>query len=396
MTRSDGVVDTREYDALDAFLWWLAAVEPTVMHKFVIDGNRYRIAGAVVLGTWLFATLAWIYFFYITFTAAWAFVPLGIIMGGIVLGIDRALIKGISKAAKLALMPLILRGLLALTIGLFMAQPAVLYLFNKEVSMQASIDNEGRRQHKRLQLDSLYAGELRDLQHQKITLLQSLSLASAQVLAAQKAFLAETDGTGGSRQLGISTIALAKKEAYQALDQQYKQQQEQLQPQLDALEVRLNNIANEKIMQEKQFATLLNAGFLTRIEALHHLVTANKAVAFRYYLIVAILMLIELMPVIVKAMMPAGPYDAAVATIEKNETHLFQLEQQYQSELAAAKHKAALASDSMAIQRFYEAADAARASSADRIVAEWQQQEDTGFAQLLQSFKHRVLGAFKS
>ena len=45
------------------FLWWLSTAEEELLKDAVIDRNRYAITGMTVLGTWLFATLAWTYFF---------------------------------------------------------------------------------------------------------------------------------------------------------------------------------------------------------------------------------------------------------------------------------------------------------------------------------------------
>src|SRR6476620_11539822 len=97
------------------FLWWLATAEPEILQDCVVDRNRYRIIGMSVLGTWLFATFTWMYFFS-TMVSPWMAVPLGIFMGGIILSIDRALIKGITRNNKRKVAPLLLRGILALTI----------------------------------------------------------------------------------------------------------------------------------------------------------------------------------------------------------------------------------------------------------------------------------------
>ncbi|MBC7588735.1 MAG: hypothetical protein H7178_10310 [Chitinophagaceae bacterium] len=51
------------------------------MVNCVIDRNRYAIIGMSVLGTWLFATLAWIYFFSTVVTNMLAAIALGIFMG---------------------------------------------------------------------------------------------------------------------------------------------------------------------------------------------------------------------------------------------------------------------------------------------------------------------------
>ncbi len=149
------------------FLWWLATAEKELVTDCVVDRNRYRIIGLTVLGTWIFATLTWTFFFSTFSDSATIYVPLGLFMGFIILCIDRALIKGINKQNKHKLTPLLFRGLLALTIGSFMAQPAVLFMFDKEIRLQSSLDNEKRKMQKRQELDSLYSNRKNELLAQK-------------------------------------------------------------------------------------------------------------------------------------------------------------------------------------------------------------------------------------
>lgn len=61
--------------------------------------------------------------------------------------------------------------------------------------------------------------------------------------------------------------------------------------------------------EEAAFTEYFNDGFLTQIEALNNLIKNNPALQFRYYLLVIILLLIELMPVIAKTILPSGTYD---------------------------------------------------------------------------------------
>lgn len=121
-----------EPTGFDRFLWWLSTAETELIHDCVVDRNRYRIVGYSVLGTWLFATLAWAYFFSTAIAQPLAFISLGLFMGFIILTIDRTLIKGITRSNKNKIAPLLFRALLALTIGVFMAQPAILFLFKKK------------------------------------------------------------------------------------------------------------------------------------------------------------------------------------------------------------------------------------------------------------------------
>src|SRR3954464_2558959 len=106
--------------AFTEFLWWLSTAEREILIDSVVDRNRYRIIGMSVLGTWLFASFTWSYFFSTLADSTLLSIMLGVFMGLIILSIDRALIKGITKFNKKKFTALVFRGLLALTIGTFM------------------------------------------------------------------------------------------------------------------------------------------------------------------------------------------------------------------------------------------------------------------------------------
>lgn len=291
------------------FLWWLSTAEAELIEDAVLDRNRYAITGMTVLGTWLFATLAWSYFFSTVVSDIFASLALGIFMGAVVLGIDRALIKGITKSNKQKFIPIAFRIVLAFTIGLFMAQPALLYLFNKEIHTQISIDNEQRKKIKLQNQDSVYLSIKQPLLQQRNQLQMQLIAKDKEVSAARESFIAETDGTGGSKKIGLKDIAKAKQQAYLKLQSDYLALEQSLAPSIHAADSSLKNIDAGILKEQAAFETLLNDGFITRIEALNNLIKNNTAVAFRYYLLVAILMLIELMPVIAKTLLPTGTYD---------------------------------------------------------------------------------------
>ena len=290
------------------FLWWLSTAEKELITDCVVDRNRYRIIGFSVLATFV--------------DSAFLYLPLGLFMGLVILCIDRALIKGINKHNKHKLTPLLFRGLLALTIGTFMAQPAVLYMFDKEIRMQASLDNEYRKMQKRSELDSLYANRKNELLTEKAQLQGSLQKKSNEVNKARENFIQEADGSGGTGRIGIRDIALAKRSVYQKADEEYQQLDVTVQPRLAEIDKELQTIEGSIKKEETIFTQLLNDGFLTRTEALGHLIKSNDEVRFRYYLIVGILMLIELMPVIAKSTLPAGTYDEKVFLREEMEKEI--------------------------------------------------------------------------
>lgn len=107
MAKNIPVSQREEYVPSDftQFLWWLSTAEKELLEDAVVDRNRYRIVGMTVLATWLFATLAWTYFFSTVSANFWIALALGLFMGFIILTIDRALIKGINKQNKQRLIP---------------------------------------------------------------------------------------------------------------------------------------------------------------------------------------------------------------------------------------------------------------------------------------------------
>lgn len=356
------------------FLWWLSTAEVDLIKTCVIDRNRYAIVGMTVLGTWLFATLAWTYFFY-TVTNSWIpAMPLGLFMGGIILTIDRALIKGISRNNKRKVLPLIFRIVLALTIGLFMAQPALLYLFDKEIKVQVSIDNEKRKREKRASQDTVYAAAKKELLAQKNQLEAQLDTRYREVSIARDRFIAETDGTGGSGKIGLKDIAQAKQREYVQLDADYRNLTNQIRPQLLSIDSSLSAIENNIKTEQTNFEALLNNGFITRIEALNNLVSDNTAVAIRYYLLVAILMLIELMPVIAKTLLPNGSYDEKVRLREELETTLTQNNHKRELALKEQFNQTAFEQDGLFIQQFFEASASERKEKMKEQISVWKKE----------------------
>lgn len=373
------------------FLWWLSTAEKELLTGCVIDRNRYAIIGMTVLGTWAFATLAWGYFF-TTVTSSWvAAVLLGLFMGGIVLTIDRSLIKGINRSNKARIMPVVFRGILALTIGLFMAQPALLYLFDKEIHVQVSIDNEQRKKQKLQQQDTVYAAERKVLLQNRHQLQQQLDTRYSEVSSARDAFISETDGTGGSRKIGLKDIAAAKQREYQQLDADYRVLEANTLPQIRSADSALAVINASIQNEQKAFEALLNDGFITRIEALNNLVGNNNAVAFRYYLLVAIFLLIELMPVISKLLLPEGSYEEKVQLRENLEKELNRNNNHRELALKELYNQTAFEQDSVFIKDFFNAAEAERREKMMEKLKSWKEEKQASFDGMWEDLKRDMM-----
>lgn len=375
----------------ESFLWWLSTAEKELIVSCVVDRNRYKIIGTTVLATWSFATLAWTYFWTTITSSIILSVLLGLFMGFIILTIDRALIKGMNKFNKNKIAPLLLRSILAITLGTFMAQPAILFMFDKEIKLQASLDNELRKKVKQQQLDSLFNPQKQTLQTERAQLQNQLTEKYNEVFTARQQFLAEIDGTGGTGKVGIEKIARAKRAEYLLLDSQYNAQKIFLQPRITSIDSNLTALNAQVKKENDVFAILLNNGFLTRIEALNNLVKNNAALQWRYILIVLILMLIELMPILSKTLLPAGTYDDKVKLIEDMEKEIAESNQLKEKELKQLYNRLGYENDTTFIQQFFESSKDERNEKMKSHLAKWSENEDESFDNFWERMKKGIL-----
>jgi Domain of unknown function (DUF4407) len=373
------------------FLWWLSTAEKEILVDAVIDRNRYKIIGMTVLATWAFATFAWTYFFYTVVNSFLLSVALGVFMGFVILTIDRALIKGITKFNKRKPAPLLLRGLLALTIGTFMAQPAVLYLFDKEIRLQTSLDHEKKKLQKQQELLALYKVPKEALLKENAAMKLELALKYDELAKARNNFLAETDGSGGSGKVGIQDIAIAKRTEYQKLDEAYQVLLNSIKPKMDSTATALQEMDNKIKAEEANFTTYLNDGFLTRVEALSNLLKHNSALQFRYYLIVFILMLIELMPVIAKTILPSGSYDEKARLREEMEIEIAQSNIRKEQQLKEIYNQMAFEYDREAITDFFSLTKEDRFEKMKTFSKRWKEENHQTFDGLWEKMKQEIL-----
>ena len=382
--------ETYEPSQFTEFLWWLSTAEKEILVDSVVDRNRYRIIGMSVLATWIFACFAWTYFFSTIVSSLIMSVALGLFMGFIILTIDRALIKGITKFNKKKFTPLLFRGLLALTIGTFMAQPAVLYMFDKEIKLQTSLDNEKKKMLKRTELDSLYKNQKAELNLTKNNIQQQLDEKYSIVDKARANFLSETDGSGGTGKVGIKDIAIAKRNEYQKLDAEYQALLKTEQPKIDSADKALKDIEARIKTEEAAFSNYFNNGFLTRIEALSNLIKDNSALQFRYYLIVFILMLIELMPVIAKTLLPSGSYDEKVMLREEMEIEMAGSNIRKEQQLKELYNQMAFDNDKEALTAFFSLTKDDRHEKMKAFSKKWKEENHQTFDGLWEKMKKEI------
>lgn len=317
-----------ESDQMTEMLWWFSTAIKELIKDCTVDRNRYKIVGSAMLFTWLYATLAWGYFWSTNSDSPFLFVSLGIFMGGFVLSIDRVLISSINKK-KNNIVAIVLRIVMALCIGAFLAQPIILFIFSSDVDREIPILLDKKLAEKKIEVEQVYQSRKDELLANKKKLETELKEKTDLATEKQNDYLKEIDGTGGSGKYGIGGIAEAKKNSYMTVKEDLEKQGKSITTELEKITKELDEINLKVTKSVSDFEkTLDGKGFLIKKEALQSLFDKDKTHSLQnqYYLLMVILTLFELIPIISKLFLSYGAYDTKVALREDLEMKVAELE----------------------------------------------------------------------
>jgi hypothetical protein len=303
------------------FLWWCAGVHQKLLKQFPSEQVKYAGLGGVLLATFVLATLSSGYAIYSIF-GNWIWtIAFALVWGFIIFNFDRFLVStmrkyGVSKGRQLTMaLP---RLALALLIGLTIARPLELKIFEKEINVKM-VENT----HKKIQRnDSLLQienkAQIANAENERQRITARRSLIEDTLGSLQNAYVQEADGTGGSGRRGIEKLTKLKQDAYNTAVSQYSPELKQLS---NDLKIQDSIIAASRAsMEDKrkgyEGTAVSNMGFLERNKALSDLSDEESSVWWTSTLVSLLIILIEIGPVLSKLIMPIGPYDIALAKEE--------------------------------------------------------------------------------
>ena len=326
------------------FLWWCAGAYQAILKDCPSEQTKYAGLGGVLLATFVLAALSAGYAIYSVFNdPLWAFV-FALIWGLVIFNFDRFLVStmrkyGVSRRRQLWMAAP--RIALALLIGVTIARPLELKIFEKEIDVQIT-----ENRHKKMLLnDSLLQAEnhttLATAQQERDRLTtRQLSLEDT-LHRLQQAYVQEADGTGGSLRRGIDRLTRLKEEAYQSALRQYTPELQQLQQQIHYQDSLVKEANGNRQVRQRQYEAQVTAdvGFLERNKALSDLSARESSVYWANWLISLLIILIEMGPILSKLIMSTGPYDLALAKTELTQMAASEEELRRDQELIHEKKK---------------------------------------------------------
>jgi len=303
------------------FLWWCAGAYQDILKDCPSEQSKYAGLGGVILATFVLASLSAGWAVYSVFNNTFWAVGFALVWGLIIFNFDRFLVStmrkyGVSRTKQIWMA--VPRIALALLIGVTIARPLELKIFEKEIDVQVTEN----RHKKILQNDSLLLAEgqnsLSTAQQERQRLLNRKSSLEDTLHQLQQAYVHEADGTGGSQRRGIDKLTKLKEAAYLSALQQYSPELQQLQTTIHYQDSIIAEVHAGKEAKSRGYEQQVTAdvGFLEKNKALSDLSAKESSVFWANCLLSLLIILIEIGPILSKLIMNVGPYDVALAKTE--------------------------------------------------------------------------------
>lgn len=298
------------------FLIYCAGSNFSLIRKSPSEISKHVGIGGVIFFTGLLAALSSGYAFYTIFDSKVFATIFGLIWGLMIFNLDRFIVASMRKSggAFRQFFMALPRILLAAVLGIVISKPLELKIFEKEIDKQLNViinrnkvklqkevksryDEQGQYYNK--ERDSIYSTEKRmiaELNQATLDLEKEIVGTSTETTTGRKGY-----GSNAKRKEEI------KKQKQLAYDNFIKANKTKL----DSLDLMIKN-ENLQFEQELKNTDPIEDkynGFAARMQALQELGSEYKILGIASLFISLLFILIEMSPVLVKLIMPKGPYD---------------------------------------------------------------------------------------
>jgi hypothetical protein len=270
----------------EAILIWLAGFNRKTAE--LCTGSEIRkmtIAGSMVLIPPLVGLFSYGYAFYFLFNNLLGAIIGGVLSAIVLLLIDRS-IMAYGRPGSISL-GMLGRVLLALSVGLMLAEPIILKVFE---------DSIGEQQHQ--DLVAAQQSSKQAFQEEILAIQDALQEQEGRLHDLQTAYTLEMDGRGSNWGVGQGSIYQKKLQDYEDYKDQYLSSKAAANEEIAAIEIQMTK-------QLEALAANKATGLIGRMRALHTLGQQEPIVEVTTWLLRIFFVLIELIPLLIK-ISPAG------------------------------------------------------------------------------------------
>ena len=269
--------------------------------------NKYAGIGATIFFTAVMAFIASGYALYTVFDNIYSSIFFGLIWGLLIFNLDRYIVSTIKKrdSFKSELLQAAPRIILAIIIAIVISKPLEMKIFEKEINQVLLKEKNAMTLENKEQLALQYTPTIEGLNKDIASLKNEVVQKEAETNALYDTYIAEAEGTAGTKLLGKGPVYEEKREKHDAYLADLQQLKQTNGEKVAAIE---NQIASLNTDYDKAVTTSQPVidgfdGLMARINAL------NKLPWLPSFFIFLLFLAIETAPIIAKLLAPKGEYD---------------------------------------------------------------------------------------
>jgi hypothetical protein len=271
------------------------------------EQNKYVGIGATVFFTAVMATIAGAYALFTVFDNIFAAILFGLVWGLLIFNLDRFIVSTIKKTDSkikefLQASP---RIILAFIIAVVISKPLELKLFEKEINQVLLTEKNQMTLDNKTQIAQQFTPEIAKINSEIEILKQEINQKEVETNALYETYIAEAEGTKGTKKLGKGPVYQEKREKHDAslasLNQLKKDNYEKIKNKETSI---ATLIEQQKLTETKSQPIISNFdGLMARVNAL------GKLPWLPSFFIFLLFLAIETSPIIAKLLAPKGEYD---------------------------------------------------------------------------------------
>lgn len=271
------------------------------------EQNKYAGIGATVFFTALMAFIAGSYALYTVFDNYIAAIGFGFIWGLLIFNLDRYIVSTIKKTGNIIdeLIQASPRLLLAVIIAVVISKPLELKIFEKEINQVLLEQKNELTLANKNQIAEQFTPNIASLENQIADLENDITNKETEVNALYDTYIAEAEGTAGTKLLGKGPVYKEKRDKHDALLVELQQLKLENKEKILGIENQITQLKADYDTQVVTSQPIINNfdGLMARVNAL------GKLPWLPSFFIFLLFLAIETSPIFAKLLSPKGAYD---------------------------------------------------------------------------------------
>ena len=271
------------------------------------EQNKYAGIGATVFFTAVMAFIAASYALYTVFDHLFIAISFGLIWGLLIFNLDRYIVSTIKKTGNVIdeLIQASPRIILAVIIAIVISKPLELKIFEKEINQVLLEQKNELTLANKTQIAEQFTPNITVLQNDITSLQNEINTKEAEVNALYDTYIAEAEGTAGTKLLGKGPVYKEKRDKHDALLAELQLLKAENKAKIAATETQIAALKGDYETQIVTTQPIINNfdGLMARVNAL------GKLPWLPSFFIFLLFLAIETSPIFAKLLSPKSAYD---------------------------------------------------------------------------------------